>query len=137
MLNAIRKTEFSELAEFIADEYCSGDLVTPLDIIKAKKITYSEGNYRKSFDGMIEHAFGKFHIYLNLDRVGHAYTPRARFTLAHELGHFFIDEHRNALSKGNVPSHPSFNNFQSTKGTTFLVLFCMILKRLSANNLLI
>ena len=34
-------------------------------------------------------------------------------TFVHELGHFLIDEHRNALMLGLSPSHPSFTNFSS------------------------
>jgi Zn-dependent peptidase ImmA (M78 family) len=38
---------------------------------------------------------------------------RQRFTFCHELGHFFIDGHRNALANGEVPYHSSFTNFAS------------------------
>ena len=38
--------------------------------------------------------------------------PRARFTFSHELGHYFIDEHRNALV-GGVGTHASFTDYQS------------------------
>jgi len=48
-----------------------------------------------------------------LDRVERAELPRARFTVGHELGHYFIDEHRNALKLGFAPSHPSFCEFES------------------------
>ena len=57
--------------------------------------------------GMLEHRGGRpacwsggWHIYCNLDCVGQKDSPRARFTLAHELGHYYIDEHRNALVAG-------------------------------------
>ena len=32
-----------------------------------------------------------------------------RYTFGHELGHYFIDEHRNAIRTGRVKEHPSFN----------------------------
>lgn len=114
MLNPGRKSELSELAEFIADDYCPKGLVNPLDIVEAKGISYSCGDYGRAFDGLLEHQYGRFFIYINTARLQHAYTPRARFTIAHELGHYFIDEHRNALRSGKVPSHSSFTNFQST-----------------------
>jgi Zn-dependent peptidase ImmA (M78 family) len=112
-LSQQKKEELSHLAEFIADEYCPDSLVNPLKIADAKEITYSLGHYKNSFDGMLQHEFGRFHIYLNKDRLQHTHTTRARFTLAHELGHFFIDDHRNALSTGRTPSHPSITNFSS------------------------
>jgi hypothetical protein len=50
---------------------------------------------------------GRFHIYCNLDRENLPSSPRARFTLSHELGHYFIDEHQNNLASGQVRPHPS------------------------------
>lgn len=46
----------------------------------------------------------KFDIFVQLPKV-EADPIRARFTLAHELGHYFIDEHAFALSKGKPPRH--------------------------------
>ena len=57
---------------------------------------------------MLQRRHSRFHIYCNLSRVGNSTNGRARFTLGHELGHYFIDDHRNALRSGKVPSHPSF-----------------------------
>jgi hypothetical protein len=62
---------------------------------------------------MLEHRAGRFHIYCNLARVGREGSGRARFTLGHELGHFFIDEHRNALASGRVLAHPSKCEYES------------------------
>ncbi len=53
---------------------------------------------------MLEHRQGRFHVFCNLDRLGNLTAPRARFTQGHELGHYFIDEHRNALLAG-APAH--------------------------------
>ena len=55
---------------------------------------------------------GRFHVYCNLSRVDAPTSPRARFTLGHELGHFFIDEHRNALLAGSPP-HNSQSDYAS------------------------
>jgi hypothetical protein len=65
------------------------------------------------FDGLLECENGDFHIYINLTKVKQAYSERARFTFAHELGHYFIDDHRNALLKGLSPSHCSNTGFKS------------------------
>lgn len=70
-----------------------------------KEITHSANYYGEGFDGMLEHRSGRFHIYCNLDRVGDLTAPRARFTQGHELGHYFIDEHRNALLAGAPPHY--------------------------------
>lgn len=87
----------------------SGEVPVFLDsIVQDNGLTMSYGDYGDAFEGLIEHRSGKFHVYINTARTP-AGSPRSRFTLGHELGHFFIDEHRNALAAGQSP-HPSFPN---------------------------
>lgn len=112
-LSPEREQEIAELAEAVADEYCPGTRVDPEVIIKTKRITLSLGDYGDAFDGLLECVRGRFHIYANLTRLERADSPRARFTFGHELGHFFIDEHRNALAAGVAASHPSFCEYES------------------------
>lgn len=114
-LSLHRKNELSDLAEYIANFYCPDNVINPEYIATKNSISFCYGNYEQYFDGMIEHLNNKFHIYLNIDRLKHSHTVRCRFTFAHELGHYFIDEHRNALSSGLVPAHSSFTNFSSDK----------------------
>ena len=81
---------------------------TPTDvgqIVEDADISLDYDDYSDVFDGMIEHQNGRFHIYCNLALCGGQNTGRARFTLAHELGHYYIDEHRSALESGLAPSH--------------------------------
>jgi hypothetical protein len=106
-----REAELSDLADAVRG-YGSG-LVDPLAIVRSEGITTSFGDYADAFDGLLENRSGSFHIYCNLRRVDRCDSSRARFTLGHELGHYFIDEHRNALLAGHVPSHPSFCDYQS------------------------
>lgn len=89
--------------------------IDPLAIIRARGITDSFGEYGDAFDGLLEWRSEGFHVFCNLARVGHPDSPRARFTLGHELGHYFIDEHRNALVAGVAPAHPSFCDYQSSR----------------------
>lgn len=103
----------NELASGISDLYFPNSQVDPSVIAEKLSITYSFGNYGNSFDGLIECENGKFHIYINEDKVGHQYEQRARFTFAHELGHYYIDSHRIALLSGNSPSHCSSTGFKS------------------------
>ena len=106
-LSESRRRELGELAEFIADEHCQGEgPVDPELILQSKGVTLSYGNYKDAFDGLLEHRDGRFHVYCNASRC--RTKTRKRFTLGHELGHYFIDEHREALRGGNTPSHASF-----------------------------
>lgn len=64
------------------------------------------------FNGKIEflpdeNVFVIFHP----DPATYAYPARLRFSIAHELGHFYIDEHREALVRGE--SHSSAAPFRS------------------------
>lgn len=106
-LSESRQRELSELAEFIANEYCQDEgPVDPELILRSKGVTFSYGNYEDAFDGLLEYRHGRFHVYCNSSRC--RTRTRKRFTLGHELGHYFIDEHREALRGGNTPSHASF-----------------------------
>jgi hypothetical protein len=108
-----RKAEIAELAEALAGEHCPAGSIEPGRIARAKRITMSFGPYGEAFDGMLEHKAGRFHLFCNLDRVGRGDAPRARFTLAHELGHYYIDEHRLALAAGRAPAHRSLCDHES------------------------
>ncbi len=105
---AERAQEIVELAEAVADEYCPIGKTEPELIVQRKEIRLIYDHYADAFDGMIEHQAGRFYIHCNLDRENLPRSPRGRFTLSHELGHFFIDEHRNGLASGRVRPHPSF-----------------------------
>jgi len=87
--------------------------VVPAVIAGSKGITLSYGDYGSAFDGMLEYRAGRFHIYCNTALTGAPESPRARFTVAHELGHYYLDEHRNALVSRRVAPHPSHCDFES------------------------
>ena len=99
-INNVRKKELIDLAEFICNEYCPSGIVSPELIAKYSNISYNYGEYGNCFDGVLEHDAGRFHIYLNKQVILYPDNTRLRFSFAHELGHYFIDEHRNALKKG-------------------------------------
>lgn len=105
-----RIAEITELASGIAELYWEGDRVDPKRVLKAKGVRVCEGDFGDAFDGLLEWRAGRFYVYCNVaDRL----AERIRFTLGHETGHFFIDEHRNALVVGSVPSHPCECDFTS------------------------
>jgi len=98
-----RRALISELAEEVWRTHSRERQVFLDGVAKAVDVTVSYGDYGNDFDGLLEHRGGAFHIFCNTAR-GQAYgSPRARFTVAHELGHYFIDEHRNALATGFPP----------------------------------
>ncbi len=111
-LSKAREDEIADFAEFIANDYCPAGVVEPEKILELNGISLSYGDYGDAFDGMLECKDRRFHVYCNTERQSPRGSPRARFTLAHELGHYFIDEHRNALLSG-VDPHFSQSEYES------------------------
>lgn len=111
--NVRRLDEIAALAEAVANEHCPEGRVEPELILGRNNITFSYGRYAAAFDGMLEHLAERFHVYANLERLKTPQSGRARFTLAHELGHYYIDDHRRALLSGSAPKHQSVCDFQS------------------------
>lgn len=104
-----RMQMLSEIAEYYAETYCPQSLtIIPQEIANALQLEYRTNDYNKAFDGLLYFRQGKFYLHLNLRSGDHLFMPRVRFTFAHELGHYIIDEHRNALMTGAAKPHCSF-----------------------------
>ena len=112
MIQAHRKTQISKLAEYIADEFSDKNLTLLDKIAKFESVPIHYDNYEDAFDGMLLYdADNKdFHIHINIDSGNKQNSKRGRFTFAHELGHFFLDEHRLGLKYGLLEPHSSFHN---------------------------
>ena len=111
---AARLREVAEIAEAVAEEYFAANgRIDLYAALRGNDITWSFGNYDDAFDGMLEQEGGTFHVYCNLTRVERESSERARFTLGHELGHFYIDEHRRELLAGRNLQHGSKCEYES------------------------
>lgn len=108
-----RYNEIEEFAEFLWSEYSVGRRIDPLKILDENEITYSFQDYGDAFDGLLEYEDDEFHVFLNQNRLVGLGRPRTRFTISHELGHYFIDEHRNGLVSGTRSPHGSFPGYRS------------------------
>ena len=69
-------------------------------IAEKNNIAFVKGRYGKCFLGQLVHYDDDFYIVLNNDQLKNSEKGRVRFTIAHELGHFFIKEHRQLLESG-------------------------------------
>ena len=104
-----RNPHIKELAEFLALEHNS-DIETQLEAIaELEGISVFYDDYENAFDGTLVYDDG-YYIHINTNLGNKPKTQRGRFTLAHELGHYFIDSHRIALKKGLLEPHPSRYN---------------------------
>ena len=105
--------EIAALAEDIADTECPELPVSPERIAEQECITWSYSDYGDAFDGLLACRQGQFHIFCNTARGNTRGSPRGRFTFAHELGHYFIDDHRLTLTSGKTRPHLSIAEWQS------------------------
>ena len=103
--NSIR--HIKKIAESIALEYDIKQ--TPLDLIlEDEEIPIFYDLYGiNTFDGMTVYDGEDLYIHINTDNGNGKTSERGRFTLAHELGHYFIDSHRIGLKQGLLKPHPS------------------------------
>jgi Zn-dependent peptidase ImmA (M78 family) len=109
-VEAERYEDLAELAESIANENFSEGKTDLELILRKKNINLVRGNYEKYFIGTLYHKAKEFTIFLNMDDLDENKIPRIRFTIAHELGHYFIDEHRNLLRSGTSLSFNASHN---------------------------
>ncbi|MFT3783536.1 MAG: ImmA/IrrE family metallo-endopeptidase [Nibricoccus sp.] len=107
-----RQIEIAEFAEHIAITRFHGERVQPEEIAAQESIAFRYSSFPEDFDGILLCEQKKFFIICNERRSARG-TPRSRFTFAHELGHFFLDEHRLPLSSGKIPAHFSLAEFVS------------------------
>jgi Zn-dependent peptidase ImmA (M78 family) len=113
VISALKAADIDALAEFVAESHCGEGKVDPVLIAGRKGLTVSFNDYGDAFDGLLEHRRGRFHIYCNTARTGPPESGRSRFTVAHELGHWFLDGHRRALSVERAKPHVSARPWES------------------------
>ncbi|MBL9149855.1 MAG: ImmA/IrrE family metallo-endopeptidase [Phycisphaerae bacterium] len=99
----------------------SGFATGPVDPFKIAEsecgqIHLEGDDFRDAFDGRLSYHDGRFLLIYNTRynvwaRNG-AHHPKVRFTVAHELGHYFLDRHREFLVNRRLPIE-SFTEFES------------------------
>jgi len=96
-----RAKEIIRLADSIADERCPTGRVD-LKAIIPEDVEVVYDHYGDEFEGKLEFENGRFYVHCNLDSGNLPESSRGRFTISHELGHYFILSHRHALTLGQV-----------------------------------
>lgn len=88
-------------------------------IASAEEIALLPGDYDGCFDGRIEYRRrpqgGSFYLFHAAAQPGVRTPSRVRFSIGHELGHYFLPEHRAFLLSGQW--HGSHSDFVSSKPT--------------------
>lgn len=112
MITDQRKISLNKLAVYIAENFNYSNLTLLEQIAKSEDVFYYCDHYENIFDGMLLYDDKDFHIHINLDRGNNINSKRGRFTFAHELAHYFIDEHRIGLKSGHLAPHGSLHDFE-------------------------
>ena len=94
--------------------------IDPLSLAKKQgsALRCAGSDFGTGFDGQLEYHPAKKRFllfYNNKYDVGYepgTHHPRTRFSIAHELGHYFLDHHRQLLLRGKRP-HKSTSEFRS------------------------
>lgn len=101
------QSEILLVTEILSLEYFSQNFSDLERICADEGIAIHCDDYGTSFDGTLVYDGSRFHIHLNSRKGNTTQTNRGRFSLGHELGHYFIDYHRESLRKGIINPHPS------------------------------
>jgi Zn-dependent peptidase ImmA (M78 family) len=99
--------EIERISLFLADTYHRGRATDLVAICREEEITICLDDYGPYFDGMLVWDAGRFSIHLNTAKGNTLESTRRRFSLSHELGHFYITAHRVGIKSGLLPTHPS------------------------------
>ena len=105
-----RVIELEDYASSIGESAWEGDSVSLEKILDQQEIELYCDDFGDDFEGLIELTDDLFIIYLNTTLGNNPDTPRGRFSIAHELGHFFIDAHRLAITQKRMPSLGDYSN---------------------------
>ncbi|MBK8857934.1 MAG: ImmA/IrrE family metallo-endopeptidase [Opitutaceae bacterium] len=110
-LSLQRRHEITACAESIALHRFPDAQVDPEAIAAQEGIVILYTDLPRPVDGLLVHENGRYTIVGNERRAPRG-SPRSRFTLAHELAHYFLADHHPALATGTLaartphPGHP-------------------------------
>jgi Zn-dependent peptidase ImmA (M78 family) len=107
VINPKIQIEISKMSYFLATHFSNKGATDILEICRDENIKLIVDNYQHYFDGMLTWDGKRFHIHLNSHRGNTLVTQRGRFSLAHELGHYFIEYHNRGIRTGTIPMHAS------------------------------
>lgn len=116
----LRQNRMNAVSDLAAEILLGAELLSiPVDPLalaatESRWLTVKDGNLKDSYDGLLEYhaARDRFLLVFNnkYDLEYGRRHPRTRFSIAHELGHFYIDHHRAYLMSGGK-SHRSRGEF--------------------------
>ena len=108
MMNSGRLSEISHYASLYTGDFESKvELKDLLTISNDEDVKILFDSYNGSFEGLSVCHNGDFFIHIDTDLVIDPSKNRGKFTIAHELGHCLIEEHRIGLLSETIEPHIS------------------------------
>lgn len=99
-LTDTRKKEIADWVEIILEDLPQKTAYTDcLHILERENIRLFRVNFQENLDGFILFEYQRFWIFLNTAQGREANESRINFTLAHELGHYYLPWHRLKLKR--------------------------------------
>jgi Zn-dependent peptidase ImmA (M78 family) len=95
-----RRKKLTDLAEYVAGIFRTKNFTRLEDIAGMEGLQVSYDNYERAFDGMLVLDDDYWHIHIDIDSGNEKGSRKARFTLAHELAHYIIEEHKKGIADG-------------------------------------
>lgn len=104
-MNQISTDRKNEILDIVDTIYCEYNLSIPIvleELAQKEHIYFGYRYHKNNFDGILSYWDNDFYIIINTKYDRNYNDGRIRFTFAHELGHYFIDEHRNELMDNSL-----------------------------------
>ncbi len=101
------RSEIIKITTFLTKEFHKSSFTDLEAICNDEGLKVIVDDYGKYFDGMLVWDNQRFNIHLNSGKGNLIDSNRGRFTLAHELGHYFLEAHNYAIKTGELKPHPS------------------------------
>lgn len=107
-MDSKRKIELAEYARAYTEEFSDRQGIPDFKkIAESENIALIFDDYKEAFEGLTVCEDGMFYIHIDSNNPESLNTPRKRFTIAHELGHALITEHRLGFLTNELEPHLS------------------------------
>lgn len=101
-----QKIKINKLANFISKDHMYEFILNLDEITSFESIPVIYDHYENYFDGLLVYEYNNFFIHLNVDNGNNKGSHRSRFSIAHELGHYFLPDHHQSIIDGTFPCYP-------------------------------
>lgn len=125
------KHKIENIANAIINKF---ECIRPVDVQEiavAENLTIEKMPFRYNLDGMLVFFNGIFKIFLNSNIFHEKTEQRKRFTIAHELGHYYILEHKyQIIEEGAIYSKTEYKSDEEMERQADYFASCLLMPRI-------